>query len=342
MRIVKAEEKDSAAWDGFVSGYPRAVNYHRWAWKRVIEQAFGWKTFYLFAEENSKISGILPLVWLKSMLFGNLLCSLPFFSEAGLLADSPEARNALLAETIRLARELKVKYVELRHRGDPGLELPAKKHKVSLILPIQPDPEKLWATLPHKVRTDIRKGLKSDLTAEFGGRKLLEDFYALFSRNMRDLGTPVYSRSFFSTMLSILPEDNFICVVRHQGKPVAASFLMSYGQRVEAGWSSSRYDYLSMRPNMFLYWQILCYAGQRGFREFDFGRSTVGSGTHRFKLQWSTTEVPLHWNYWLADGRELPEVNPQNSKYRAAIWAWQHLPVSLTKWIGPPIARCLP
>lgn len=342
MRIVAAEEKNSVDWESFVAGHPRSVNYHRWAWKQVIEQAFGWRTFYLFAEENSKISGILPLVWLKCRLFSNLLCSLPFFSEAGLLADSPETRDALLTESIRIAKNLKAEYIEIRHRGDPGLELPTRKHKVSLVLPIQPDTDKIWSALPHKVRTDIRKGMKSGLTAEFGGQQLLDDFYALFTRNMRDLGTPAYCRSFFSAILQTLPEDNFICVVRHEGKPVAASFLMGYQQRVEAGWSSSRYEYLSMRPNMFLYWQILCFAAQQRFREFDFGRSTVGSGTHRFKLQWSTVEVPLHWNYWLADGRELPEVNPQNPKYRAAIWAWQHLPVSLTRWIGPPIARCLP
>ena len=342
MRVAAAEEKNSASWDAFVAGHTNSVNYHRWAWKRVIEQAFGWTTFYLIAEQNGKISGILPLVWLKSRLFGNLLCSLPFFSEAGLLADSPEARDALLAETIRLARELKVKYVELRHRGDSPVSWPAKSSKVTLECDVLPDAEENMRHLSTKMRTNIRRSLKLGLEAEFGREEFLEDFYNVFCLKMRELGTPVYSRKFFAATFENFPGESFICRVRHEGKTVAAGFLTGWRGSMEANWSASSPEAMNLRPNMFLFWQMLCFAGQKGYRIFDFGRSSVGSGTYEFKQQWNTRVVPLHWNYWLAEGSELPEVNPQNPKYRASIWAWQRMPLSLTKWIGPPIARCLP
>jgi len=353
MQIIQSKEPglqielitagvQSQLWQDFVEKHAACSNYHRWDWKHVIEESFHWPTFYLMASAGNRVEGILPLVWQKSRMFVSFLTSLPFLNGGGVVADTPAAKNALVAEAIALAQRLRVKYLELRHRSNPQLDLPTKAHKVAMILPVQPDTEKMWATLPHKVRTDVRKGMQSGLTSEFGGEQLLDEFYEVFARNMRDLGTPVYSRGFFHTMLKVFPEDNFICVVRHQDKPVAASFLLGYRQTVEAGWSSSRYDYLAMRPNMFLYWKILCFAAEHGYREFDFGRSSIGSGTHRFKKQWGSNELPLFWVYWVPNGSELPEVNKENPRYELAIKCWRKLPVSLTKLVGPSIVKCLP
>lgn len=342
MRIAVAEEKDSAAWDGFVSGHACCVNYHRWAWKHVIEQAFGWKTFYLMAGENGKISGIFPLVWLRSRLFGKLLCSLPYFSEAGLVADSSEALEALLAEAIRIARDVKAEYIELRHRGDSPVPWPAKTAKVTLESEVFPDAEENMRHLSTKMRTNVRRSLKLGLEAQFGRQEFLQDFYDVFCLKMRELGTPVYSRKLFAAILENFQDESFICRVRHEGKTVAAGFLTGWRGSMEANWSASSPRALNLRPNMFLFWQMLCFAGQKGYRVFDFGRSSVGSGTYEFKQQWNTRVVPLNWNYWNAAGEPALELNPDNPKYRAAILAWQYLPISLTRWIGPPIARCLP
>jgi serine/alanine adding enzyme len=335
-------EADAQLWEQFVKTDPQCSNYHRWGWKRVIENSFRWPTFYLLAREDTGVLGILPLVWQKSWMFGSFLTSLPFLNSGGVVAESKATKNALVAEAIALARQLRVEYLELRHRMDPELGLPAKTHKVAMVRPIESDAEKMWAALPHKVRTDIRKAINSGLAADFGGEELLDDFYGVFARNMRDLGTPVYGRNFFSAILRTFPSDNYICIVRHQGRPVAASFLMGYRHTLEAGWSSSLYDYISMKPNMFLYWRILCFGGERGYQVFDFGRSSIGSGTHRFKKQWGSQEVPLYWVYWVPDDAHLPEVNKENPRYRLAISLWRRLPVSVTKLIGPIIVKCLP
>ena len=342
VQIAVAEEKDSAAWDAFVSGHASSVNYHRWAWKRLIEQAFGWKTFYLMASENGKISGILPLVWLRSRLFGNFLCSLPFFSEAGLLAGSSEAVESLLDESIRLARDLKAEYIELRHRGDSSVSWPAKTSKVTLECDVLPDAEENMRRLSTRMRTNVRRSLKLGLDAKFGREEFLEDFYKVFCLKMRELGTPVYSRKLFAAILENFPGESFICRVRREGKTVAVGFLTGWRGSIEANWSASSPRAMNLRPNMFLFWQMLCFAGQKGYQVFDFGRSSVGSGTYEFKQQWNTRVVPLRWNYWNASGEQALELNPDNPRYRAAIWAWRRMPLSVTKWIGPPIARCLP
>lgn len=342
MRIVSAREEDSERWDRFVADDDRCVNYHRWSWKRVIEQAFGWSTSYLMAEEDGRILGILPLVWLRSRLFGSLLCSLPYFSEAGLVANTAEAREGLLAEAIRRAQNLKVDYIELRHRTESLLTWRAKTNKVTLECDISSDVEENMSRLPTKMRTNVRRSLKLGLDAEFGEAELLADFYDVFSFKMRELGTPPYGRGFFEAILEKFPGESFICLVRHERKPIAAGFLTGHGSRMEANWSAALPKAMNLRPNMFLFWQMLCFAGQKGYRIFDFGRSSIGSGTYEFKQQWNTCVVPLHWNYWTASGEEALELNPENPRYRTAIWAWQRLPIGITRWIGPPIARCLP
>ena len=343
MNIRTANDAgDAQNWEDFVDQNPGCSNYHRWGWKQAIEKSFQWPTFYLMAEDAGRLCGILPLVWQKSKMFGSFLTSLPFLNCGGVIAENQSAKAALVTEAIAIAKQKGADYLELRQRTNPELDLPTKTHKVAMILPVEPNSEAMWAALPHKVRTDIRKPIKSGLEAAFGGAELLDVFYDIFAKNMRDLGTPVYGRKLFSEILKAFPKDSHICVVRHQGKPVAVSFLSEYRGTIEALWSSSLYEFASLKPNMFLYWSILCFAGQKGFRFFDFGRSSVGSGTHRFKKQWGSQEVPLHWVYWVPDGASLPEVNTENPRYQLAIRIWRKLPVSITKVIGPPIVKRLP
>lgn len=343
MRTFLADgEEDMALWQQFVQSRASSTNYHRWGWKRVIENSFGWPTFYFLAEEGGRITGILPLVWQKSWPFGSFLTSLPFLNCGGVVADNRSFTTALVQEAIALARRLGARHLEMRHRCDPQLGLPTKTNKVSVVKPVELDEEKMWARLPHKVRTDIRKAMKAEFTATFGSEELLDEFYCVFAVNMRDLGTPVYSRRFFQEILRVFPADTHICVLRHQGEPVAASLLTGFRDTLEACWSSSLYRYISMKPSMLLYWKILCFAGQRGYRLFDFGRCSVGSGTHRFKMQWGSEEIPLYWVYWVPEGARLPHLSPENPRYRFAIRLWQKLPVQLTKWVGPHIVKCLP
>jgi FemAB-related protein (PEP-CTERM system-associated) len=333
---------DGERWEEYVNGHPLSTNYHRWNWKEVIEKSFGWPAYYWMIEENGKVQGVLPLIWQKSRLFGSFMTSLPFFNAGGILADNKLAEQTLLDEAIRLAKQVGAKYLELRHREQHHLNLHTKTGKVTLVLPVSSDRERMWKDLGTKMRTKVRKSQSFEMTAEFGGPEFLDDFYAVFSHNMRDLGTPVYGRGFFAEILRIFPQDAYICRVRHAQKTVAVSFLSGFRDRLEAIWSSSVQEYLSLKPNFFLYWNLLCFAGQKGYRVFDFGRSTIDSGTHEFKLQWGAQTVQLYWDYWLRNSDQLPELNPQNPKYRMAIWLWQRLPVPVTRMIGPRIVRSLP
>jgi serine/alanine adding enzyme len=340
--FLAQDEQHAGEWQAFVESHPESCNYHRWGWKQVIENAFRWPTYYLMASRKGRLTGILPLVWQKSWMFGSFLTSLPFFNYGGVLAEGEEAERALVEAAIDLARRLGVAYLELRQRGPRTLGLPEKTNKVAVELAVEPDEDRMLRSLRKETRNLIRKAQNHGLTAEIRGEDGLDDFYDVFAQNMRDLGTPVYSKAFFREIWRVFPKDTYLCVVRHQSRIIAASFMSGYHERLEVIWSSSRREFLPLAPNMLLYWAMLRFAGQKGYRVFDFGRSTAGSGPHRFKLQWSSREAPLHWYYWVAGGNRLLELNPQNPKFRLAIWTWQRLPVAITKLIGPRIVRCLP
>lgn len=330
-------------WDEFVSRAPSATLYHRFAWKRVIEQTFSHRTFYLAAASDvDAIEGVLPLVQLKSRLFGNMLVSMPFFNYSGICASSGGARRALLEAAIETAKRTRADCVEIRHEDRAWHEeSPGSAAKVAMRLALPPTADELWKSFPSKLRSQVQRARKEELTAVVGRADQLDAFYAVFSANMRDLGTPVYPKSFFRNILDAV-DETWVAAVYRGGVPVAAGFLAGFRERLEIPWASSLRAYNRFSPNMLLYWRCLEFACERQYRVFDFGRSSPAAGTYRFKAQWGASPVPLYRYYWLRNGGAIPDVNPANPKYRAAIAVWQRLPLAVTERLGPRIVKYIP
>jgi FemAB-related protein (PEP-CTERM system-associated) len=305
----------------------------------VFADAFGHEPVYLIAREGGVITGVLPMVQIKSLLFGRTLTSLPFVNYGGVMADGPEIARALVDEAHEDARRRKCSHVELRHVAAQFPDLPCKQHKVSMRLATGPG---MWEALDRKVRNQIRKAEKSGLVVERGGEALVGDFYDVFARNMRDLGTPVYSRRLFEQVMRVFPDRAQIHVVRLNGMAIAAGLTYRTPQMVQLPWASSLRSYNTLCPNVLLYWDAIQFAHESGAGVFDMGRSTPNEGTFKFKAQWGAESVPLHWEYQLMAEGELPNVSPANPKYQFAIALWQKLPLAVTLRVGPMIVRAIP
>jgi len=338
---VAGVEQSEAAWTAYVAQHPHATGYHEWAWRTVFARAFGCEPIYLSARRDDRVVGVLPTVFLDSWLFGRSLISLPYLNYGGVIADDPAAERVLFEHALELARRKRCRHVELRHVDQHFADLPCKRHKVTMLLPLQPSAA-LWEAIDRKVRNQVRKAQKSELTYAAGGRELVDAFYAVFARNMRDLGTPVYSRRFFEEMLAAFPERTRIHVVSLKTTPVAAGFTFETRGTVEIPWASSVRDFNALCGNQLLYWSILADAGDRGCGTFDFGRSTPNEGTYKFKEQWGARPVPLHWEYGLLDRATLPDTGPTNPKFQLAVSAWKKLPLAVATRVGPFIVRAIP
>jgi FemAB-related protein (PEP-CTERM system-associated) len=339
MQVAKASAAEAADWDRFVAAHPQANGYHEWGWRNVVERTFGHECPYLIARRDESVAGVLPLVHIRSWLFGRSLTSLPFLNYGGVLADSEQSAKALLVAAEAAARHRGCRHVELRHIDRVFAELPCKQHKVTMRLPLEAE---MWQRLDRKVRNQIRKAEKSGLTVDRGSAERLDEFYNVFARNMRDLGTPVYSRRLFLEVLQAFPDRARLVVVRLNGSAVAAALTYRTGTLIEVPWASSIRDFNSLCPNHLLYWHIMESAFAEGCEMLDFGRSTPHEGTYKFKEQWGATPVPLHWEYCLLSGEALPDQSPKNPKFRAVIETWKRCPLWLANQLGPRIVRSIP
>jgi FemAB-related protein (PEP-CTERM system-associated) len=211
-----------------------------------------------------------------------------------------------------------------------------------MLLPLMADATAMWDALDRKVRNQVRKGEKSGLVTATGGAELLDAFYTVFARNMRDLGAPVYGRQLFAEMLQAFPDDTRIHVVRKGSETIAAALSYAYGGIIEVPSASSLREHRSLCPNHLMYWHVIRESIREGRSVFDFGRSTPGDGTYHFKEQWGAQPTPLAWEYALNKAKEVPSADRQSSSYERLIQAWQKLPLSIANAAGPRIARLVP
>jgi FemAB-related protein (PEP-CTERM system-associated) len=279
----------------------------------------------------------------SSLVFGRFLVSLPYLNYGGVLAEDDAVAGLLIDRAASLANQLGVRYLELRHtqaRQHPAL-VHQMSSKVHMRLALPASPGQLWDALDAKVRNQVRKGQKNNLTVVWGGQDLLEEYYAVFSENMRDLGTPVYGRALFRSILAQFPDRAELCVVRSEKQPIATALLLHGWGVTEVPSASSLRRFNSTNANMIMYWNLLERTIQRGQQVFDFGRSTREGNTFRFKKQWGAQPEPADWQYDVRQGGPS-DMRPDHPKYQRFIRMWQRMPLWLTRLIGPWIVRGIP
>lgn len=343
VRIIRPDSaSDASNWNRYAESRDSSAGYYGMVWMEIFREAFGHQSYPLAAMRSGRICGIMPLTLVASRLFGRFLVSLPFVNYGGALADDSASARAMLEQAARLRRELKASSVELRGASDSASELPERADKVTMRLGLNCSSEQMWKNFKDKVRNQIRKAQKNGLSCHTGGIELLDDFYRVFCVNMRDLGTPVYSRRFFSVVLNRMPKATRVISVRRNGRCIAAGITYTYGDTVQMPWASSLSAERSFCPNHALYWEAIKNACDNGFARFDFGRSTRESGPWRFKRQWGADEIPLPWQYILEPGGSPPALKVSNPKFSAAIAIWKRLPLPVANLLGPRIVRCIP
>lgn len=332
-------------WDGYVERHPRASAYHASRWASAVSGLFGMPAYYVVAtDEAAAISGVLPLVRQKSVFFGDRLTSLPFFNYGGALADTSGIQAALMERAARLCEDLGSRQVEIRDLDAAPVDWPQRRDKATLLLDLPPTVEALGKQLGSKLRSQVKRAQREQPQVLAGGTELLDDFYRVFAEVMRDLGTPVYPRRFFETLLDRCSDQCTLIVLKLDGTPVSAGFLVSHRDRIEIPWAATLTAVKSRSINMALYWEVLRHAVERGATVFDFGRSTIDSGPYRFKLQWGARAVPLHWTVWSPGARSetIASGAPAGGLRRHMTRAWSRLPLAMANRLGPMISPDLP
>ena len=332
---------DPAEWDALVEAHEAGTVFHRHRWRRVIEDTFGHEvTLWCVRDDRGRLEGVLPLVRVRSPIFGHFLVSMPFVSYGGPLG-SPEATEALGRFAAAMAADTGADLLELRCRREMAIQLPVSHRKVTVCLTLpEGGADAVWNGLKAKVRSQVRRPQKEGLIARFGPDEV-RPFYAVFARHMRDLGTPVMPWTWFERLHAEFAADIEVGCVYRGSEPVAAGWGFRSGDEFEITWASALRRYSPLAPNMLLYWAFLERAADAAVRVFNFGRGTPGGGTHRFKLQWGGREEPLWWYQHVA-GDTAATPSADSSGFALAQRVWQRLPLAVANTLGPRIVRYIP
>jgi FemAB-related protein (PEP-CTERM system-associated) len=286
---------------------------------------------------------VLPLVRQRSLI-GDFLTSVPFFNYGGALADSNDVALQLMQAARHLASKLGCSYVEFRDVNPQPGEWAVRTDKAAMILQLPGSVEAFSKQMGSKLRSQVKRADREAIAVRTGGAELVDDFYTVFAITMRDLGTPVYPIRFFRKLCERFGELVRIVVIDLAGKPAAAGFLIMHRGRAEIPWAACRNDAKPLGLNMKLYWEVIAASISCGCTSFDFGRSTLDSGTFKFKKQWGAQPLQLHWHRWERSGAAGKHAEPlaENGKMRLATAVWRRLPVRVANVLGPLISPGLP
>jgi FemAB-related protein (PEP-CTERM system-associated) len=340
VRVRPFQLSDRDAWNAFVRAHPDGTFFHLAEWQYVLHRSFGHASHYLLAESaQGEIRGVLPLVRVKSLLFGDALVSTPFCVYGGIVAADDAAQVALTREACVLARRLGVDHLEMRNRRRQHPEWPVKELYVTFRKSIDPDSETNMLAIPRKQRAMVRKGIKEGLRVEID--KQVDRHYDIYTESLRNLGTPPFSRNYLRVLQEVFGEQVDIVTILRGQQPVASVLNFYFRDEVLPYYGGGTSEARSVAGNDFMYWSVMERAREKGCRIFDYGRSKLGTGAFDFKSNWGFEPEQLHYEYFLVRRKEMPNLSPSNPKYGAAIALWRKLPLKLTQLFGPPLAKYL-
>lgn len=335
-------DDDAVAWEAFVMRHPDGTIFQTLRWREAIRQIFKHKDCYLIARRDGVVSGILPLVAVRSVFFGTSLISVPFGVYGGLLVDDEATARALIAEAKRAAKEAGASHVELRHLHPPIDDLPRSNLYHTFIEDVPQSRDDCLLRIPRKGRAEVRKAIKQDVLSVDMDQLEIKELYRLFSLNKRQLGSPIFPESLFWHMKNVFGDDACILTVRHEQKPIAAVMSFIYKDTIMPYYSGAEPGTESLRANNFMYYELMCEASERGLKRFDFGRSREGTGAFSFKRHQGFDPIGLSYDYILLKGNEVPSLNPSNPRYRMAKVAFRKMPLCVAKKVGSWLVKRAP
>jgi FemAB-related protein (PEP-CTERM system-associated) len=341
IEVSQFQPGDEEEWDRLVTSSPSGTLFHLSKWRHVVEKVLGHRTVSLIARRDRRISGVFPVSWLRSRLFGDCLVSSPLAVYGGICAEDEESHTALLRAGTELGRRLGVKYLEMRNRDEPfAMTLPRKDLYVTFIQDLTPGPEKLLQGLPRDTRYAVRKSIKAGL--EWTEDLTVAEFYEIYAESVHRLGTPVFSRRLFETLRTEFPAQSRIFGVRKGKQAIAGVFCLYFRDQVLPYYGGALFEFLKDSPNNFMYWNLMAQSCKEGYRVFDFGRSKKGTGSYHFKMAWNMQVRELPYRYQLIRAKEIPRITPVDKKFQLPVELWKRLPYALTKMIGPSVVRRIP
>ncbi|WP_440954685.1 peptidoglycan bridge formation glycyltransferase FemA/FemB family protein [Methanosarcina sp. Mfa9] len=336
LEISELQRGDEEGYESYIFNSDQSTFYHQIGWKNVINKSYGHKPHYLIAKQDGIIKGILPL-----FLVRNKLVSLPFSHCGGSCADDESIENMLLNKAIEITRERKLDYLELKQFiKKPNLL--TKYNYITFFIPLDEGIDSLWKKTRKGARRSTKKAINYGVKVSIGA-EYLDDFYMLYAKRNKELGSPIHSYTFFYNILKEFPNSANIEIAKIGNEIIGTKFILIFKDRIISAWAASDTKYKEYNPNSLLTWELIKYGSENNFSCIDFGRSEKDSGTFNFKNGWGGV-IPqqLYYQYYLNKATKLPDVSKSNTKRKIFAICWRKIPLSITKTFGPELRKNFP
>ena len=349
MGIGLLNSKLAEKYANFIDIHPESSIYHTFAWRRIIEQTYGYRPFYIVATHGEEVAGVLPLFEVSSLIHGRRLVSLPFsYCVNTLYYDS-----RILREMIEFAKVLTKKrncsYLEIKHGSEFPLDvgLLSHSHFIHSVLDLSCPIDEIWRKFKKDVRKSIRKAEHSTMQLITGNELAhYRIFFELEVETRRKQGSPPYSFRFFDALYSILHPLGKVklYLTMLNGQYIAGGIILLHKDSALFGYSASSSSkvFLRLKPNNFLFWHAIQNLHKANLNSLDFGITDPSNeGLLRFKSAWGTRNSQIPYRYFLNQASEVPVFDRRSLKLRIARGMLHAMPLKLLKKIGPVLLRQL-
>jgi FemAB-related protein (PEP-CTERM system-associated) len=319
------------------------VFYYQPAWLDLISRLYGYALRTLMTtNSNGEITGLLPLCTLHSPLTGKRVVALPFSDHCPLLAEDEASAQELIDRAIRLTRQEKARYLELRTGANDALarraDLARSDLYVRWLLPLAPDPDAIWSSLRKPIQRQIKKSESQGVRVRLARqREDVNHFYCLhlLTRSKKH-GMLVQPRRYFLQLWDAFAAQGSMQVLlaEHQGHVIASMILLASGATIRYAYGASDEGFLSLAPNNLLMWTAISWGCQHGYQMLDMGRTACDNeGLMEFKRRWGAAREPLAYYYYpQVDG--LASTSEHSWKFRLLTACWRQLPLHVAEPLG--------
>lgn len=315
------------------------------SWLNFVNDIYNYKIHRYAVIEDTRPLAALALVEINHPIFGHYLATAPFGSHGGVAYETTAARDLLLDEARHLAEDLQAAYTSIRF--DEGASTPPDNWSqnpayFTYLMDLPSNSNELLKTFSSDHRNHIRKSLKKGFQIHFSRLDLLDDVYEALARSMHELGSPYHSKTYLRKMAEHLGSAlEFAALYTAEGKIAGGGVFIQQGNTVFNLHANILRHARSSYAGEYLYWSVIERGIQKGLKNFDLGRSLVGSGNEIFKMKWSPRKQQLAYWHWLAPGHKLPSLNQKNPKFQLAITIWKRLPAFIIRPLGSYLIRGL-
>lgn len=327
---------NSKEWDELVGTLDSSKSYHLYEWGLLLNEVHNHKLIRLTVDD-----GVFALALVKSHIFGNRLISLPFADYGGPCAKNKETAESLVLEAEEIARELDIDFMEIRCPAEDYYGVLKKEGFVSrddyftYILPLDKNLDELWKGIGDKNRNMVRKAKKNNVEIKMASDKDdVREFYRLYLKNMKKLGSPPQPYKFFKKMWDLFyPEHLVLPMAMHDGKCIASGIFFTHNRTMHHAYSCALREYLTLAPNDLIQWWVITWGNEQGFKSLDFGRTREGAGNVLFKRRWGgkLVRMPYFYKFYRGELKEMPEIKYKNL---STLWS-RFIPEFVASKAGP-------